>query len=151
MIEKIDQKLALLEPEKPEAYRNALIKNEINSLVQSKEFLIRNGLDTEEKFWKQYSSIASEFDKTAKNQSGTKREILSLEIEMKQLQNYREGISAYKEFHSARNKLDFVKDEKKLEIIASNMKTSLGIDLIGKGDSSHGREDSTIKKEEISI
>ncbi len=208
LIEKIDRKLALLEPEKPEAYRNALIKNEINSLVQSKEFLIRNGLDTEEKFWKQYSSIASEFDKTAKNQSGTKREILSLEIEMKQLQNYREGIDAYKEFHSTRNKLDFVKDEKKyiqkinyeaakkyfdkiikkdpdqismdelsqrlehlknladtypakrealfqskkkLEIIASNMKTSLGIDLIGKGDSSHGREDSTIKKEEISI
>ena len=129
-------------------------------------------------------------------------------MEVKQLQNYREGIAAYKEFHSSRNKLDFVKDEKKyiqkinyevakkyfdkiakkdpdqislddliyriehlkhlaetypdkredlvqskkkLEIIASNIKTSLGIDLIGKRDSSHGREDSTIKKEEISL
>lgn len=208
LIEKIDRKLALLEPEKPEAYRNALIKNEINSLVQSKEFLIRNGLDTAEKFWEKYSSIASEFDKTAKSQSGTKNEILNLEMEMKQLQNYREGTAAYKEFHSTRNKLDFVKDEKKyiqkinyeaakkyfdriakkdpdqislddltqrlehlknladaypakrealfqskkkLEIIASNIKTSLGIDLTGKRDSTYERENGAVKKEETSL
>ena len=46
---------------------------------------------------------------------------------------------------------DLFQSKKKLEIIASNIKTSLGIDLIGKRDSSHGREDSTIKKEEISL
>ena len=72
VIEKIDRKLAQLEPEKPEAYRNALIKNEINSLVQSKEFLIRNRLDTAEKFQKHYSEIASQFDKTAHDQHSTK-------------------------------------------------------------------------------
>lgn len=72
LIEKIDRKLAQLEPEKPEAYRNALIKNEINSLVQSKEFLIRNRLDTAEKFQKHYSEIASQFDKTAHDQHSTK-------------------------------------------------------------------------------
>lgn len=208
LIEKIDRKLAMLEPEKPEAYRNALIKNEINSLVQSKEFLIRNELDTSGKFMEYYSDIASQFEETASGQRSTKNEILNLEMEIKQLQNYREGAAAYKEFCSSRNKLDFVKDEtkyiqkinyevakkyfdkiakknpdqislddliqridhlkhladtypakrealfqskKKLEIIASNIKTSLGIDLTEKRDYDNKRESSTAKKEETSL
>lgn len=203
LIKKIDRKLNLLGPGRPELYRNALIKKEINSLVKSKEFLIRNNLDTPEKFRERYSDIASKFDKTANDQHKINKEILNLEMEMKQLRNYHEGASAYKEFCSSQNKLDFVKDEKKylqkinyevarkyfdkiakknpeqisldnlaqrisrlkqladtypakretlfqskkkLEIIASNIKISLGIDLIENGDIHQQQKNRIIEK-----
>lgn len=208
LIERIEQKLSLLESEKPEKYRNALIKNELNSLVLSKEFLIRNKLDTAEEFQRHYSNTVSEFNKTADAQRSIRNEILETEVKIKQLQNYRNGINAYKEFHTSKNKFDFVRDEKKyvqkvnyeaakkyfdkiakqnpdeislddlirrrnylrhqieaypdkreslfqskrrLEIIASNIKISLGIDLIGRADADRGRGKNTLKKEETSL
>lgn len=208
LIEKIDEKLMSLEPEKSEAYRNALIRNEINSLVKSKEFLIRNGLNTPEEFRDYYFNIVSEFDNVAKTQSSTKNKILNLEMEIRQLQNYTEGFPAYKEFCLAKNKLNFVTDEKKymqkvnydvakkyfdeiikkdpnkisrdelitkrdelkrlaeqmpdkrekifqskkeLEIIASNIKAALDIDLLKTESIEYGHKVDVTRKEDISL
>lgn len=113
LISKIEEKLSSLDAGKPEAYRNALIRSEINNLVKSQEFLIRNKINTPEEFQKHYAGIVSDFNKTASQQKIVRNDILNLEMEIRQLQNYQEGKAAFKEFVSLRNKTEFVTDEKK--------------------------------------
>lgn len=113
LIARIEDKLSSLDADKQEAYRNALISSEINNLVKSKEFLIRNNLNSPEEFQKHYASVVSDFTNTANRQRNVRNDILNLEMEIKQLQNYQQGKAAFKEFSSARNKTQFVTDEKK--------------------------------------
>lgn len=113
LIAKIEAKLSSLDADKPEAYRDALISSEINNLVKSKEFLIRNNLNSPEEFQKYYASIASDFTNIANKQRSVRNDILNLEMEIKQLKNYQQGKAAFKEFTAAKSKTNFVVDEKK--------------------------------------
>lgn len=113
LIAKIEAKLSSLDADKPEAYRNALMTSEINNLVKSKEFLIRNNLNSPEEFQKYYASVTSEFADIASKQRSVRNDILNLEIEIKQLQNYQQGKDAFHEFAIAKSKVEFAADEKK--------------------------------------
>lgn len=108
-----------LKAQQSEGYEHALVRANINTLVQTMNYLISKDLKTPEAFEKHYIDVNTEYQFLMKSNKKISNEMLDISEKIKFVQNYKKNKVIYEQSLKARNKQDFYREHEQ-EIIQYN-------------------------------
>lgn len=99
-----------IKAQQSKGYEQALVKENINTLVKTMNYLIQHDLKTPEEFNKHYSAIVTDFNFLKRNGEKLSGEILQCSEKIKFTQNYKKNKKIYLQSLSAINDYEFYKN-----------------------------------------
>ena len=105
-----------LKAQQSQGYEHALVRANINTLVQTMNYLISKELKTPEAFEKHYNDVNTEYQFLMKSNKKISNEMLEISEKIKFTQNYKKNKVIYEQSLKARNKQDFYREHEQ-EII----------------------------------
>lgn len=97
-------------------YEHALVRANINTLVQTMNYLISHNMKTPEDFERHYSDVNAEYKFLMRNNKKISIDLLDLSEKIKFTQNYKKNKFVYSQSLKARNKQEFYREHEQ-EII----------------------------------
>ena len=105
-----------LKAQQSQGYEHALVRANINTLVQTMNYLISKELKTPEAFEKHYNDVNTEYQFLMKSNKKISNEMLDISEKIKFTQNYKKNKVIYEQSLKARNRQEFYREHEQ-EII----------------------------------